>query len=376
MEIFRILLVALVLVRSADARDLFAGAEADERGNQQAVVQKKQLRAGSPKKRSLKHQNLVGTSKQLRRNLRDPSQEERKTTFDFVVAGFPKCGTTTLLKAFQAHKETDMAATEQCAIASPAQADAKVRKLLDGTLSSLSDDPNMKRSFKCPTAIYNYKTLSRLESHSPDAKLVVGTRHPVEMMQSYYNYRVTEMKNKGLSESIPSLEEVLASDIPWKGVSMKSTRFDLFLMQMGKTAMSAQQLEDMANQNDDIAIKPTQFKVFLYDLEQIEDSDASRSIYFRRELQDFLGLSTPLPAFGHENKNHAVGDAGHDETISICDDQWSSVRAKLVAQGAKTAAWIRDNFIKSDDVVIANEEHFLQSLESWGIDPCQTTSIQ
>ena len=50
--------------------------------------------------------------------------------FDFVVGGFPKCGTTTLLKAFEAHPETDMAAQEQCAVAAPSQPDASTFVIL------------------------------------------------------------------------------------------------------------------------------------------------------------------------------------------------------------------------------------------------------
>lgn len=147
------------------------------------------------------------------------NNDANAVAFDFIIAGFPKCGTTTLLKAFAAHEETDMAAREQCAIASPLQADVRVHRLLDETLAGLSPDPHMKRSFKCPTALYNYKGIARLQKHSPFAKIVVGTRHPVKMLQSFYNYRVTEIKEKGLSEPIPTLEEVLANPTPWKGVS-------------------------------------------------------------------------------------------------------------------------------------------------------------
>lgn len=96
-----------------------------------------------------------------------------------------------------------MAASEQCAIASPLQADAKVHRLLDQTLSSLSSEPTVKRSFKCPTAMYNYKSIARMEKHSPNAKFVVGMRHPVKMLQSFYNYRITEIKERGLEEEIP-----------------------------------------------------------------------------------------------------------------------------------------------------------------------------
>jgi hypothetical protein len=90
-------------------------------------------------------------------------KEKTKPTFDFIVGGFPKCGTTTLLKAFEAHPETAMASAEQCAVAAPALADPVVLARLDATLDSVNpipdddDDTTVKRSFKCPTAMYTYK---------------------------------------------------------------------------------------------------------------------------------------------------------------------------------------------------------------------------
>ena len=294
--------------------------------------------------------------------------------FDFIIAGFPKCGTTTLLKAFGVHEETDMAASEQCAIASPFQADAKVHRLLDQTLTELSTDPAIKRSFKCPTAMYNYKSIARMEKHSPNAKFVVGMRHPVKMLQSFYNYRITEIKERGLDEPIPPLDEILDSGSVWKGVSMQSTRFELFLMQMGKTTVSATQMKDLVGQNYDLAIKPSNFTVFLYTVDQLDDADVDRSENLRTTMQKYIGLKKPIQAFGHENKNHATGKAAHSESISICDDKWANVRAKLVQQGARTAQWLQDEFIHSKDVVVANKEHFIETISTWAVDPCVKTA--
>ena len=245
-----------------------------------------------------------------------------------------------------------MAASEQCAIASPLQADTRVHRLLDDTLATLTTDPSVKRSFKCPTAMYNYKSIARMEKHSPQTKFVVGMRHPVKMLQSFYNYRITEIKERGLDESIPSLDDVLSRDKPWKGVSIHSTRFELFLMQMGKTDLDMDQLSDLLGMPYDLAIKPTNFTVFLYTVDQLEDEDEVRTESMRNKLQDYLGLRKPIQPFGHENKNHATSRAAHQELVSICDDKWASVRSTLVEQGAKTARWLREHFIHSKDVVV------------------------
>ena len=305
----------------------------------------------------------------------DQSKEENKprSGFDFVIAGFPKCGTTTLLKAFAAHQETDMAQHEQCSVAAPHKPDARVLKDLDRTLATLlssDNNNNMKRSFKCPTTMYNYKSISRMEKHSPQAQYVIGMRHPVEMLQSFYNYRITEIKERHLDEPIPSLDEVLESGTPWKGVSLQSTRFELFLMQLGKTAISVDQLNDLVGLNYELAVKPSRAQVFLYTVDQLEDADQTRSESFRSTLQSFLGLHQPIAAFGVENKNHLA----HAESIDICDAQWASARAKLVEQGAQTAKWLREVFIHSTDVVVGNQEHFVKTLETWSVDPCAVSA--
>jgi hypothetical protein len=293
---------------------------------------------------------------------------EIKPTFDFIVAGFPKCGTTTLLKAFAAHEETSMADREQCAVASPQQSDALVLNSLDSTRATLSNMPGVMSSFKCPTAMYNYKSISRLDLHSPKAKYIIGMRHPVEMLQSFYNYRVTEIKERGLNQPIPTLEDVLESGNAWRGVSMQSTRFEIFLMQLGKTHISNEQMKDLVGQPYELAIKPTKAKIFLYTIDQLEDTDEERSKTFRTDMQHFLGLKKSIQPFGHENSNHV----SHEESVNICDVKWESVRAKLVQQGTETAEWIRDQFIHSDDVFVANRSYFLDTLKSWSKDPCTT----
>jgi len=306
-----------------------------------------------------------------------PVTQSEVGTFDFIIAGFPKCGTTTLLKALGDHPETAMSEKEQCSIASPLQADKRVAGLLDQTIQTL--DPTKKRAFKCPTTMYNYKSLARMKTHSPNAKFVVGMRHPVKMLQSFYNYRIAEIGEKGLDELAPPFQEVLDSPEPWKGVSMESTRFELFLQQMGKTTMTPEDFDEMAHQKYDLAVKPTDFTVFLYTVDQLEDTDESRSLNVRTVMQEYLELNTPINPFGHENKNHHTSDAAEPDreltanekqVISICDPQWADVRAKLIEQGARTAQWIADEFMNSPAVIVANPEHFKETLQSWGTDPC------
>ena len=300
--------------------------------------------------------------------IRDVVETHEEQSFDFVLAGFPGSGTSALFDALKTHKETSVAASEKCAIASPGIADGKVQKILDRTLANLSAVPSAKRGFACQTAMYNYRSISRMSSHSPKTKFIIGMRHPVMMMQSFYNSHVAEMTMQGLEKEIPSFETVLDKRTPWKGVSMESSRFELFLMQMGKAVMTTGELDEFVHVNYDLAITPTESSVFLYTDEQLSDNDEKRSQSFGSELQSYLGLRDPIAPFWDDEDERGI--AAFSRSINICDEQWAVYRAKLVEQGERTARWVRESFLEGEGVVVANKEHFIHSLESWGVDPC------
>lgn len=307
---------------------------------------------------------------------------------DFVIAGFPKTGTTSLRYLFQDHPETDMASVERCSIANPMTSNEAAFEKLQQELAELSPSPNVKRAIKCPNiAIHAHPSIVRLEQHASDAKIVIGVRHPIEMMQSYYNYRITELYNKlkhsnrkkNAADAIPPLERLIGVENEWKRVSTDSTRFELFLMQFGKARVEAADLQDMMNRSNkmvnkkfyQMAIKPNRFSIFLYTLEQLEDTgDTKRSEAFRSGLQNFLGLKEPLKPVGRENLNGFVGKNAHPETVDICLPKYNSMRRFLLKQGARSAEWIEQEFLRSPDVVVANRDHFLESIRSWTVDPC------
>ncbi len=59
-----------------------------------------------------------------------------------------------------------------------------------------------------------------------------------------------------------------------------------------------------------------------------------------------------------------------DETIDICDDRYETIRSVLIERGRETQRWVREEFLSSPDVTVANEEHFHQLLKTFGSDPC------
>ena len=317
----------------------------------------------------------------LRGNVPPPKQK-----IDFLVAGFPKCGTTSILFALEKHPQVIMDDKEYCHIARPLQQDDVNMNRLNRFLTDLitakakiaSNGPatlssSFKVGIKCPEALKNFKAIHRLSQHSPHSKWIVGLRHPILFVQSFYNYRVMEYHlGPKPGEELPNLHQLWENrSMVWRDLSSESSRFDLQLMQMGKTGLNTTQLQAFWDR-DMLAVKPNHFPIFLYTIDQIDDTDPSRKRDFQSDLLRFLDLDASLlpEDIGHANKNRATGKAGHAETINICSTAYADIRATLLEQGAEAARWILDELVRSPDVYLSNMEHFRESLQKWSHDPC------
>lgn len=302
-----------------------------------------------------------------------PSVPRRK--LDFLIAGFPKCGTTTLAHAFAAHDETDISLSERCDIEgnTPSPDVGPVHGNLQDILGELSADPKINLGAKCPTSLSFHRTLSMLNLRSPQTKLIVGVRHPVFYFESYYNYRVTELHtkmytNKVKKAPVPPIETLNGSNV-WLGVNTRMARFEVFLSQLGKTNMTVTEIENLKSAPQ-MAVVPNSFKVFLYSLEQMDDDNTTLKQNFQNKLESFLGLKRPLN-IGHENDNLKIVEKNlYNDTINICDTKYDELRNELVSQGIESQRWLRDKFLKSADVTVANRRHFLQTIQAWMYDPC------
>jgi hypothetical protein len=283
-----------------------------------------------------------------------------KQKLDVIIAGYPKCGTTTLLYALKAHNGTDIASKERCIVS---------KKGLDDSAAMLSSSPHVKRIIKCPGILSVDKNIAGIERYLPSAKFVVGLRHPIDMLESYYNYRVMKIyKSQKKRERIPSFDDVVRSSHSWKGISRDTPLFE-HLMQFGKMLMTKTDLQHHVGQKE-MAVRSSEAKIFLYTVDQLKESSEELSRPFRRDLQIFLGLEKPLEPVGHVNLNLDVGNKGHPETVDICEDKYRGFRKKLLARGKLMASWISDEFLQSPVVSVGNEKQFLKSIAAWSVDPC------
>ncbi|KAL7576322.1 hypothetical protein ACA910_018141 [Epithemia clementina (nom. ined.)] len=332
---------------------------------------------------------------------------------DFVVGGFPKCGTTTLLYALHRHEEILVPSRESCALKDTwrrryqvwRRYQNEVRELLQdkSTTSNQTETGNVAlrnarsksrhidrkivTGIKCPTGIYSSNFMNRLNevnqnyegnNRAHPLKWIIGMRHPVWQVQSFYNYRITELYDKKVWwKDVRSLDNIMSSDEPWKDMSKFTHQYEIYLT---KFLSFVSTVTSSSPYNKEIHGKT----IFLYFLEQIDDTDNLRAAEFRQDLSRYLGLVTPLSMMGKENVNRFVsGPERHQEIISICDDKFKAVRRQLVIDSAATANWIqkllRPNLTRSDDsigmnaatqVAVSNLAFVDTILETWKHDPC------
>lgn len=287
---------------------------------------------------------------------------------DFMIAGFPKCGTTSLLHLFDANNETVVIPNEHCGINSGTD------EAMEGLLKDLRHLPNqteeMKRGIKCPTSLWDIngiKTLARF--HNRETKIIVGVRHPALFFQSYYNYRVTEMHNDDKVIN-PPRAETLVGDKSWRGVSTDYARFELSLMQLGKVELNQNELVTLGKRRRRVINSP--FQIFLYAIDQLEDTNENRQKLFRDDLRDFLGLEYDIEQIPRSNVNYQVGKFKYPETINICQRRYKKLRKLLTRNGKKTKEWLDHKFINSADITVGGKAHFSELIETWAFDPCKS----
>ena len=312
----------------------------------------------------------------------DDTDTELLPPIDFAIVGFPKTGTSTLLNALRRHPEVAMPAREFCQIHQEGGDKSWhdwVRKQKpkwiqrSNTKTKTMSIHNKKFGIKCPAMVRLPSATENLVKISNNTHLIIGLRHPILWFQSFYNYRVWEHFEYNMTrmEIIPYPRELTSGGKHWRVVSTALARFEDYLQQLDKVDLTPDEMNEMLYGEKfwPRRLVPNTYKIFMYVDEQLNDKDTIRRVQLQRDLQEFLGLQTPILDFG-TIKSNANTDY-YKEYIDICDSQYSSIRSELLEQAKKTSAWIRNKFIESEDVVVSDKEHFLSILSSWNEDPCE-----
>lgn len=117
---------------------------------------------------------------------------DKALPFDFVILGFPKCGTTFLSHYLSRVEEVYMAPQEICFF----KESTRVHDFFDESpiqrINPTAAANATVRGFKCPSLMETESILTNaLPFLRDDTKFIVQLRHPVEWFQSYYNYKMS-----------------------------------------------------------------------------------------------------------------------------------------------------------------------------------------
>ena len=294
---------------------------------------------------------------------------------DFAIYGFPKTGTTTLLNALERHTEVFMPPSEFCQLHQEGGDKSWANYLLKHSPESIQTT-KQKCGIKCPAFVRLPSATENLLQVSDNVRLIIGLRHPVNWFQSFYNYRVWEHFKYNMTnlETIPKPFELMNGRKHWRVVTTALARYEEYLMQLDKVALTSKERYNMQNGIHfwPRKIVPNNYKVFLYIDEQLKDRNKERRMKLQRDLQHYLGLNSPIEDFGKMKANS--NQDWYKEYIDICDTQYSKIRDELLQQTIETTRWIKNKFIKSDDVYVSGKKIFLSALDSFNEDPCAVTN--
>jgi len=324
----------------------------------------------------------------------DPSNLPRPL-LDFAVIGFPKTGTSFMEHYLFNTEETFIDNQENCFTDADMDMAAHLMSTRGYTLGHKTDDGyRVKNAVKCPKDLMGPHSVANYQHNFPSIKFVVSTRHPVWWFQSRYNYKLRQTYKHSDGETIwaPPTSDLLgacAEGTPYhygntgpKGevadekatsVCTDGTKFHHSLSRLGKTPMDTpEELALLGLHTMSIHPMPAA-KIFLMEIGQFDADDTVHANQLLADMKDFLGLEHELPPLPeHSSKN--LQEEIQDHAINICDDEHAFVRAELVQTGREAYRWIRDYFLKSPDVTVSAEDHFLSLIEQWQYDPCQDQS--
>jgi len=161
----------------------------------------------------------------------------------FIIAGFAKCGTTSLWHGLQTHPGVHVAPGETNYFLKPNPSvndtEDYLRKLRGGSRTML-------RGEKSPAYLQNVRSIARIAKAVPDVKLLIALRHPTDMLISFYNYRILcytfgkgcdpplrAMMLKRFPTAPPSFDDVVLRGAYFFGAELAQTNFASILTASG-----------------------------------------------------------------------------------------------------------------------------------------------
>jgi len=308
---------------------------------------------------------------------------------DVAVIGFGKCGTSTVMDWIGMHPDVRAFPKEVWNLM-----DNQLPTFITRLYNELEPGPYL-HGYKAPQDITQDHILNLYRKYWPNAKLILGIRHPVLWFQSFYNFRIQTVPSEKI-DSFPAPEEFIGTPLcdPNKVKGSRRTctskgDFAFELMRLGKqnynkldhSSPTPLELEIVnkylpTRHMDPAAVPYMENPVFLFDTNQLSDDEAN-SLQFRRDMTNFLGLQTVLGPIPHNKPGaqleHHDADQRNKRKMDICDNQHQYLREHLMELARHTSRWIRESgFLDVPTVFVSQRERFEEQLRvDWMRDPCE-----
>ncbi|GAX12847.1 hypothetical protein FisN_15Hh329 [Fistulifera solaris] len=275
---------------------------------------------------------------------------------NWAILGHAKAGTTFIKNWVGRHPDISTWEDEVCDLY-----DNKPAGLAKRLYTELA--PDKLRGFKCP-GHFSRRSMRHFHKYYPHTKLIVGVRHPIRWFESFYNFR---MRHAAENYSLPHPNELSGECTPEKdGVCTERANFQTNLAVFGKTPMKSKHERNLIRFTKYTYESTFEISnpLFLYDVDQF----AEGTDQFALDLQDFLGLETPLPE--PTKKDAGMSSRPKPKALNICEDEFAPLRKELIDIGSRASEWILEYFLESPQVVVSQEEQFRRIVEAWKVDPC------
>lgn len=315
---------------------------------------------------------------------------------DFVIAGFGKAGTTTMMEWLARHPGVAIFSREVYHLVQQ-RPDRLVRALYQD-LPADNDYSHYLRGYKNPFEVTQRHVLDYYRTLFPRTKLIVGVRHPIRWFESLYNFRVVQ--NRLLqNQSMPHPNALIGRCYPDRlNTCTEKGNFAHALLQLGKTnnnhhndptprrhQASSPLAERIVGRYKRLwfnvsTVPYVPNPIFLFHMEQLQNPTSAAAL--GRDLCAFLGIDAkvlpPLPPHAKPGLKLMVNDTTRqrqldDDQIDICDPDYQPVRHELWRMGSLGAAWMEQEFLNSSSdqtVHVADPRTFSNLLRSWSTDPC------
>lgn len=301
---------------------------------------------------------------------------------DFAILGYGKCGTSTMMHWLREHPEIQAFGREKGHFMS------RKPGLMIRQLYEVLEPGPYQRGYKAPQDVTQVHILNYYRTYWPNAKLILGIRHPIRWFESLYNFRIQNLKN---ASHLPHPNNLIGSCRQGRFLTCTSKGdFANSLLKLGQQnypkPRPATELElsitgryNRTFPFDSSTVEYMYNPIFIFELDQLGDTDVARNDLFRSDFTKFMGLKDPLPALPHyipgmvrETEEQIQRDA---LKIKICDDEYTPVRNELMVLARSSSQWIREVFLNGPTVHVSSKEYFISILEGWMKDPCDDDTI-